>query len=112
MTDEEMNQKIEFIVEQQAKFAADLAVTREVQARDSKLLKDGMLGLIDLIGSLVRVQEAADRKINFLSEAQVRLTEAEIRLTEAQARTEARLNIFINVVERHLSSNGGAQSPA
>ena len=32
-------------------------------------------------------------------------------LTEAQARTDERLNIFINVVERHISGNGGSESP-
>lgn len=119
MTDEEMNKKMEFIVEQQAKFAADIEMTREVQARDSILLKDGMLGLMDVVGSLARVQQAADDRINLLTSAQARsdenisrLAEAESRLTEAQARTEERLNIFINVVERYISGNGGAESPA
>ena len=34
MTDEEMNKKMEFIVEHQAKFAADIEMMRDVQARD------------------------------------------------------------------------------
>ena len=32
MSDEEMNKKMEFIVEQQAQFAADIEVMREIQA--------------------------------------------------------------------------------
>lgn len=93
-----MNKKMEFIVEHQAKSAADIEMTREVQAQDSKLLKDGLIGLMDIVGSLARVQQAADDRIN--------------RLTEAQARTDERLNIFIKVVERYISGNGGAESPA
>ena len=33
-------------------------------------------------------------------------------LAQAQTRTEERLNIFINVVERHISGNGGSESRA
>jgi hypothetical protein len=105
MSDEEMNKKMEFIVEQQAKFAADIEMMREVQAAEAKLfneqdrkLSDAIIGLVALIGNLTRAQTRTDEEIN--------------RLTQAQVRTDERLNVFINVVERFIGGNGGAESPA
>jgi len=40
MTNEELTQKMEFIVEQQAQFSADIEAMREVHAADTKLLKE------------------------------------------------------------------------
>jgi hypothetical protein len=105
MNNEEMNKKMEFIVEQQAKFAAEIEITREVQAADAKLfreqdrrLADAIIGLVDIVGNLTRAQTRTDESIK--------------RLTEAQSRTEASLNILVNVVERHLHGNGGSQDHA
>lgn len=161
MSNEELNKKFEFIVAQQAKFATEIEITREIQAVDAKLLKDAVLTVVGLVGSLTRSQLAADDRINeltqvqahtddrinllvqtqtqtderfnqlaqaqtradesfnLLAQAQTRTAQAQTRteeglklLTEAQARTDDRLNIFINVVERHISGNGGSQNPA
>jgi len=105
MSNEEMNKRIEFIVEQQAQFAADIQVMREVQAQDAKLLKkqdrklsDAVLAVVGMIGNLVQSQTRTDESIKLL--------------IEAQARTEQRLNIFVNIVERYFSGNGGSESPA
>ena len=91
MSDEEMNKKMEFIVEQQAKFVAEIEIMREVQAADAKRLSDGLIGVIDIVGNLARSQMRTDETVNSLAE---------------------RLNIFINVVERFISGNGGAESSA
>ena len=91
MSDHEMNKKMEFIVEQQAKFAAEMEILREVQAADAKRLSDGLIGVIDIVGNLARSQMRTDETVNSLAE---------------------RLNIFINVVERFISGNGGAESSA
>ncbi len=40
MTNEQIEQRIEFIIEQQAQFSSDIQVLREVQASDSKMLKE------------------------------------------------------------------------
>ena len=40
MNNEELNRKMEYIVEQQAKFASDFETMLEVQAADLKLLKE------------------------------------------------------------------------
>ena len=105
MRNEEMNKMMEFIVEQQAQFAADIQVMREVQAQDVKLLKeqdrrlsDAVLAVVGMIGNLTQSQTKTDETIKLL--------------TEAQKRTEERLNAFITVVERYLSGNGRTESPA
>jgi allophanate hydrolase subunit 1 len=112
MSDQEMNQKMEFIVAQQAQFAADIQIMREVQARDAKLLKDALLGVLDIVGSLTRAQLKTDQTVNSLAEDFGRLTQAQARTEQAQARTEESLKILINVVERHISGNGGPASPS
>jgi hypothetical protein len=112
MNNEQMYKKMEFIVEQQAKFAANMEILREVQEADAKLLKEqdrkitnALIGLVDIMGSLTRAQTNAEVRINLLADDFS-------LLTQAQARTEASLNILINTVERHLGGNGGSHSHA
>ena len=105
MSNEEMNKKMEFIVEQQAQFAADVEKMREVQATDAKLLKEQDRKLSDALITVVGI-------IGNLTQALTRTDESIKLLTEAQARTEERLNIFINVVERFISGNGGSERHA
>ncbi len=105
MNNEEMNQKMEFIVEHQAKFAAELEMMREVQAADAKRFTDAIMGLVDIVGSLARSQMSADGRI---AELQARTDESMTRLSEAQAQTEESLKALINTVERHIGGNGGS----
>ena len=105
MSDEELNKKMEFIVEHQAKFASDMEIMRETQAADVRLLKEhdrilssAMLGLVEVVGNLARAQTRTDEEIN--------------RLTQTQSETSESLKILINVVERHISGNGGLTGPA
>ena len=116
MSNEEMNKKMEFIVEQQAQFALDMKVMREVQAQHGNLLKEQYLKLSDavitavgLVGKIAQAQLRSDDRINVLAQAQTRNDESFSLLAQAQTRTEERLNIFINVVERHISGNGGSE---
>jgi len=112
MSNEDLNSKMEFIIEWQAKFAADMEMMREVHAADSRLVKDGLIGVIDVVGHLARSQMRTDETVNSLTENFIRLTEAQARTEEAQARTEERLTILLNVVERHISGNGGPANPS
>ena len=98
MSNEEMNKKMEFIVEQQAKFAADIEIMREVQAADAKLLKEQMNVLQELYHNL--------------SDAVITVVGLVGSLTQAQTRTDERLSVFINVVERYISGNGGSEKRA
>jgi hypothetical protein len=106
MTNEEIGQRIEFIIEQQAQFTADIQILREIQSADTKLLKeqyrnlsDAVVATVGMVGRLAEAQQRADRRVSELAE---KVSE----LTDAQARTDERLNIFINVVEKYISRNG------
>ena len=112
MSNEELNRKMELIVAQQAQFAADIQVAREVQARDAQLLKDALLGVVDLVGSLTRAHLKTEETVNSLVDDFRQLTQAQARTEAAQARTEESLKILINVVERHIAGNGGPANPS
>ena len=104
MSNEEMNKKMDFIVEHQAKFASEIEIMREVQAADSRRFSDALIGTLAIVGNLTQSLTRTDENVRLVAEAQA-------SLTEAQARTEERLNIFINVVERYISGNGGSELP-
>jgi len=112
MSNEEMDKKMEFIVEQQAQFAADIQVAREVQAQDAKLLKEQMNVLKELYSNLSDAVITVVGLVGSLTQAETRTDERINLLAQAEARTEERLNAFIGVVERYISGNGGSQSPA
>ena len=114
MTNGELDKKIEFIIEQQAQFSADIQVMREVHEADAKLLKeqlrslsDAVITVVGLVGGLAESQQRTDTKV---AELQARCDASFAELAEAQARTEERLNIFINVVEEYISGNGNKGS--
>ena len=114
MANGELDKKIEFIIDQQALFTADIQVMREVHVADTKLLKeqiqkvsDAVITVVGLVGKLSEAQERTDAR---MAESQARTDMRFAELAEAQARTEGRLNIFINVVERHLGGNGTKRS--
>ena len=62
-----MNKKMEFVIEQQAQFAADIKLMREVQAQDGNLLKeqywklsDAVITAVGLVGKITQAQLRAD----------------------------------------------------
>lgn len=110
MSEEELNRKMEFIVEQQAQFAADIQVMREIHAADTKLLKEDTA----LLKEETKLLKEQSRN---LSDAVVTVVGLVGNLAAAQARTDEklaevaeRLNVFIGVVERHLGGNGNKRS--
>lgn len=88
--------KIEFIVEQQAQFSADLG----------KLTGD-LAQLAEDVGKLTGVVGQMQDVLNETQELVKRLTVVTHagfqKLTEAQATTDERLNVLINTVERYIS---------
>jgi chromosome segregation ATPase len=96
MTFEEMERTMQFILEQQAQFAANQAKAEERIAR------------------IEEMQENAARQIELLGSALVELTEAHTRtegsltqLAEAQAHSDRRLDALIDIVQG--GRDGGAQ---
>lgn len=111
MTNEEIQKRIEFIIEQQAQFAADIQQLRETQAADSKIMKEkhnslteALTTVVGMIGKLSAAQERTDANV-------AELAEKMITLADAQANTDERLNMLIGMVERYFSDgrNGKPQ---
>lgn len=115
MTEEEMQKKMEFIIEQQAQFAVNMDVLRE----NVSLLAESQKRTEVTVEHMARMQTHMNEVVAELAEAQQRTDEKVVQLIESQARTDRklaetddRLNTLINVVERHISEghNGRTQS--
>ena len=114
MSNEEMNKKMEFIVEHQARFVAYIGEMREVQAQDAKLLKeetnvlkkqyhklsDAVVTVVGLVGSLTKAQARADDRINELTEAQAHTDDRINVLVQAQTRTDESFNLLAQAQTR------------
>lgn len=126
---EATQRSMDFIVQQQAQFTADMQQLRESQSRAEQRWEQTGEG----VRSLLSIAEIHEREIMGLAEGQGRLSEGQARLAEAQARlaeaqnrtdrqiaetneqmaeTNERLNALINTVERFISErrNGGQQN--
>lgn len=90
MVNSELEERIEFIVEQQAQFSVGIQQLQEAQANADKRMTR-------LEGIMVRFYEDPGAKINALIVAQM-------RTDQKLAATDDRLNVFINVVERSLAT--------
>ena len=84
-----MQKAMQFILKQQAQFAAGIQQLKEVQTRSQAQI-DG----------LVAAQTGLDARLGRLAEATLT---AFGRLTDAQTRTEERLNTLITVADRYFT---------
>ena len=116
MNNEDIERKMNFIVEQQAQFASDIQQLQESQARTDQVVAqtaETVAQMGDVVTRLATVTHTGftevNAKINALVDAQIR-TEANLDRTEANLnRTEANLNRtdeslrnLIAVVDRFL----------
>ena len=104
MNDEQFERRMEFIIEQQAQFAADIQQIKETQEVEAKLwrkkhndLTDALTTVVGMVGKLATAQQRTDEQIS--------------ELTNKQGETDDRLNVFITVMESYISEhrNGGAE---
>ncbi len=89
MNNEEFEKRMEFILEQQAQFAADIQQLREVQAQTESIvarLANGTLAGFNDVNAKINV-----------------LVDSQINLTEAQSRTDESLRNLIAVVDRYFT---------
>lgn len=96
MSPEEADGKIEFILQMQAQFEANLGKLRDSQAT--------------LTASVVRIAEILEESIKHTDvrfakadERSARVDQHMAELAEAQKATGERLNALINIVERHIT---------
>ena len=110
MTNEEFEKRRDFILEQQAQFAADIQELREAQtqtgeivARLANVTLEGFKDVNAKLNALVDSQIRTDEKINALADSQ-KQTDVKINaLVESQMDTHESLRNLIAVVDRHLT---------
>ena len=89
MSNEELERKMAFIVEQQAQFTSDIQQLREVQAQTEQL-----------VGRLASVTFEGFKDVNVKINA---LVDSQIRTDENVSRTDETLRNLIAVVDRYFS---------
>jgi hypothetical protein len=96
---------VDFIIQQQAQFAADMQQLRDSQARSEQKWERTAEG----ITALLAIAEIHEREIVELRQTQV---ETQARTDAQMAETGERLNALINTVERIISErrNGGGKT--
>lgn len=93
MSPEEIQRTVQFLLNQQAQFAADLAASQarfdaRIEALSAKTdrMADGVIGLTTIVGHVV---------------------DSVSRIAEAQKRTDSHLDVVIQMFERHLREDHG-----
>lgn len=110
MTDEEMarmERNMQFIVEQQAQFAADMQQFRADMQQVREVLSSQNQAIVSVVGMVGRLAEVQSE---FQKNVDARFTRLEDKLTEygeLAKGTENRLNAFITYVEKYISSRDG-----
>ena len=96
MSPEEMQRTMQFLLAQQAHFAADF---EKLTAKTDRMA-DAIIGLTGIVGRVADQQERTDQQIR---ETNVRVDE----LGEYIKTVEAHLNVVIEMFERHLREDHG-----
>lgn len=114
MTNEEMQEKVEFILEQQARFAVKVDTLADIHANsETRLarLEESFALLVQMAKLTDERQDAADRQITRLAEKVNTLVEKMEELAETQKNSDERLNTLIGIFERYISEgrDGGSQ---
>ncbi|MEO6391682.1 MAG: hypothetical protein ABIP75_07505 [Pyrinomonadaceae bacterium] len=107
MSNDEVQKRMEFIIEQQAQFTVNIQKLEESQKRleESQRKTDEQIGRLEgaFVGLFNLVVE--------LQQAQKRTEESLAKLTLAQASTDDRLNSLILVVEKYFSGKQNGSHP-
>ncbi|HEX9917941.1 MAG TPA: hypothetical protein VGA87_02175 [Pyrinomonadaceae bacterium] len=105
--EEERQRTMDFILQQQAQFTADMQQMRGAQAQADEKWERRWESTANGINALLAVAEIHEREINTLAAAQEQLTraqaEAQARTDRQMAETDERLNALVNVVEQIIS---------
>jgi hypothetical protein len=105
MSPEERERMMQFLLNQQAQFAADHAKSQERLGR----VEGALIAVTGVLGRLAENAERHDVEIAELKAAEARADERWARLEEKFERTGERLDIVVNMFERHLREDPGIQ---
>jgi peptidoglycan hydrolase CwlO-like protein len=113
MTNEEMQQMMEFILQQQATFTVNLErLTEKVEhlSDAQRRTEQNLAELATAQAQMARQQTHMNEVVAAIADAQQRTESKVAELAEAQAHTDERLNTLINVVERYFSEGRNGKS--
>ena len=96
MTGDEMQRAMDFIVEQEAKSSAKIDALAEAQKQAQKNAEERWARTEEGIRALLAIAELHEKEIQAN-------TQQILSLGETTRATDDRLNVLINVVERHIS---------
>lgn len=103
MTNEELEKKMEFIVEQQAQFTADIQKLQEAQSRTDQIVN--RLATATLNGF-----EAIDKSVDNIDERISALVDSQVRTEENVKKTDENLRNLIAIVDRYFSEGWNGNS--
>jgi DNA repair ATPase RecN len=106
MNSEEMQQTVEFILQQQAQASAKIDALALAQERNEKKWERTEEG----IRALLSIAEIHQTEIASMTEGMQRLSEEMRNLGETTRNTDERLNALINIVERQISEGRNGKS--
>ncbi len=109
MTEEERDKTTQFLLDQQAAFAAQMQKITEAHARHDEIFEkqdrllnrqnEAILGLTGIVGRLASSAEGHEKR---LAGTEERLATLETKFTTLVERVDA----FIVVIEKHIAGNG------
>ena len=97
MSNEELEKKMAFIVDQQAQFASDIQQLREVQGQ----LQATQAQTENLVARLANVTFEGFKDVTGKIDV---LVDSQIKLTDAQSQTDENLRNLIAVVDRYFTN--------
>jgi anion-transporting ArsA/GET3 family ATPase len=103
MTNEEFEKRSDFILEQQAQFAADIQQLREAQAQTDQVVAQTGEIVARLANVTLEGFKDVNAKIDALVDAQIKTDEKINALADSQIRTDGDLRNLIAVVDRYFS---------
>ena len=98
MTDDERQRQMDFILSQQAQFAADIQKLQETQARIIESQEQSAQIVNRLAAVTIEGFNQINAQIGTLIDAQTRAEGSLTKLAEAQAHTDQRLDALIDIV--------------
>jgi uncharacterized protein YoxC len=111
MTLEEMDKKIEFILEMQAQFEANMGKLAANLARSEANIDNLKVSVADLRVSVADLAGVVGESIKISDDRFSRFDERMKDLATAQKVTEEHLSALINIMERHITGPGHPAVP-
>jgi soluble cytochrome b562 len=110
MPEDHIEARMNFIIEQQARFAVDIQLLqesmRELGQKQSQT-DDRLRGLVDVSMSLANHIEGLTNHIEEVDQRLTRFAEGMLELRDSQRHTDQKLDTLADIVRQHIESHHG-----